>query len=147
MTWLVNEEKLLCIMVLKDSLGPVLSERVKEGTAFWRAFIVQDRKTGEIKAKFRFKYDKDDSSWTYITSRKPIVTQEGALEYLRSGLHKMLIMTTKALYPDVDMTDAVMSYFPPDDNGDGTNTVNWLIEKDLIHNPRPLENNDDYGPH
>ena len=54
MSWDTHKEKLLCHMVLDDGFAKGLSPIA--GSAFWRAFIVQDRKTGVISCKMRWKY-------------------------------------------------------------------------------------------
>jgi hypothetical protein len=42
--WMSNEEKLLALIVLDDAVAARLTDR--GGEAFFRAFIVQNRKTG-----------------------------------------------------------------------------------------------------
>jgi hypothetical protein len=133
MSWLTDEEKLLCHMVLDDSLGPQVSD-IAEG-AFFRAFIVQNRKTGLISAKMRWSYKKPKGkSWVELkptdqNQNDPYMT----VEYLRCGIENVLktALTAFGINPQ-KVANAVHCYYPPDDGGDASKTIIWLEERDLI---------------
>jgi hypothetical protein len=129
----LDTQKLLCLMVLDDELAALLSDQA--GEAFWRAFIVEDRVTGEIHARQRFRYV-DHDSWSHLNlnAERQKKSREERVDYLRGGLEFVLrgafAMLTKGAPAPKDM---VVNFFPPDDQGDGNNTLKWLIEKDLIY--------------
>jgi hypothetical protein len=139
----LDTQKLLCLMLLDDELATVLSE--KAGEAFWRAFIVEDRATGKIQARQRFRYV-DHDSWAHINLNPEQQKKSRAerLAFLQEGLERVqreaFTLLTKGLKPPENM---VRSFFPPDDEGDGTNTIKWLMEQDLIHEPRVVSVDED----
>jgi len=55
----LTTQKLLCLILLDDRIGSVLSNEA--GETFFRAFIVEDRLTGEIVMNMRFSYTDGDS--------------------------------------------------------------------------------------
>ena len=127
--WNSNEEKLLCHMVLDDSYAskvcPVASK------AFWRAFIVQNRATGQISAKMRWNYTTKGRSWVVI---KPGPETKVPLNHLRRNLENV-ICTALERIGHIDQSEAaqaIKSFYPPDDGGDGMKTIQWLIDQDLI---------------
>jgi hypothetical protein len=127
MYWDSNKEKLLCMMLVDDKYSGLLSPNA--GDAFFRAFIVEDRKTKDVIIKFRFKYKNGKRNW-YEATHKTLKGKE-AMEYFRSGMELTLIEGTEAFglpVPD----DFVQCFYPPDDEGDAMKTIEWLVEKDLI---------------
>jgi hypothetical protein len=131
--WDINNQKLLVLMVLDDEVGKAVT-RDTAGEAFFRAFIVEDRTTQEISCNFRFRYAKGDS-WYSIgprphASRAERVAdlEEGMRFVLRTALGSLIEAVADSEVPD----NIIASYFPPDDEGDGMNTVAWLMEKDLM---------------
>jgi hypothetical protein len=58
-------QMLRCLIVMNDEIGAAMSGNV--GNAFFRAFVVEDRKTGEILMNQRFRY-KDGDSWSRNTA-------------------------------------------------------------------------------
>lgn len=127
MSWDIEKEKLLCHMVLDDRLAPLLS--VKAGDAFWRAFIVKNRETGHIKAKLRWNYKDKGRSWTEIDLKEQ---NDEVFKKLHSGLEKCMVESTSRFLSPELAKEAIKSYYPPDDGGDGMKTVLWLQEQDLL---------------
>lgn len=130
--WNSNKERLLCMMVLDDDLAPALSPLA--GPAFWRAFIVQNRKTGEVLVKFRFKYKNGERSW-YAVTAKDKQNAEAEATRLRCGLEDVLRLALRAVPLDIDperVDHAVQCFYPPDDEGDPGKTIIWLEQRDLI---------------
>ena len=125
-SWDVDNEKLLCHILLDDSYAPMLSTRA--GPAFFRAFIVENRATGQLSMKFRFKYQDGKRNWFRIT---PTDGGKTGIEELRKGVRSGL--KTSAIFMGIPLPeDAVKFFDPPDDGGDGMKTVAWLVERDLI---------------
>jgi hypothetical protein len=127
MSWNANEEKLLCHIVLDDSLAPLLSSDA--GPAFFRAFIVEDRKSGEVRLKFRFRYKSTPRSWFRIAAQNLRGTE--AVEDFRAGIEFMLTEAARKLgrpFPE----GAIKCYYPPDDMGDVGRTIIWLEMQDLV---------------
>ena len=128
----LGTQKLLCLMVLNDELAAAIVD--KAGEAFWRAFIVEDRATGDIHARQRFRYVGHDS-WSHLklTAEQQKRSRAERVALLQEGLERVqrgaFTMLTKGMKPPKDM---VLSFFPPDDEGDGTNTAKWLLDQDLI---------------
>lgn len=131
--WNSNEERLLCHMLLRDELAARL-KLTSEGTTFWRAFIVQNRKSGEVYAKMRFRHKKDKASWSRIHPIDQSNAQK-TVQYLQSNLEEVLTTALELMHPEIgsaEVRSAVVSFFPPPDDGDGSKTIDWLIAQDLI---------------
>src|SRR6266849_3830927 len=139
MSWNMNEEKLLCHMLLDDGFAKEVSPIA--GSAFWRAFIVQNRKAGVISCKMRWKYfrnGKDERSWVLL---EPSIQgdPEELVEHLRCGIEDVLTMSLRAFGVDEErIQSAVHCFYPPDDGGDPAKTIIWLEQQDLIE-IRPAE--------
>jgi hypothetical protein len=130
--WNIDTEKLLCHMVLLDEYAKQLSDDA--GEAFWRAFIVQNRETGEIIAKFRWNYKSRGRCWYQM---KPGPDVKDQLQHLRRALENTTCEALEHFGVDpVAAAQAIQSFYPPDDEGHGIRTVNWLLEQDLIHGSR-----------
>lgn len=133
MCWHVNTEKLLSHVVLNDLYATTLSSNA--GPAFFRAFIVEERATGRIKMKYRFKYKDGNRNWFALTHQK---IGEDAIKDFEAGLKEMLIQACATLL-GVPLPESAVKFFrPPDDEGDGQRTIVWLIEQDLIEPPEIL---------
>lgn len=125
--WKANDEKLRCLIVLDEDVAELLSHRA--GQAFFRAFIVEDRGTGEVRLKFRFRYkDPEQRSWFGATTDK---RGDEAVEHFRSGIDTVLRRATSMLTVPLD-ANGVTAFFPPDDGGDFCSTLIWLEMRDLI---------------
>jgi hypothetical protein len=128
MPWETDKEKLLCFMVLNDDVSKRLSS--KAGTAYWRAFVVQDRMTGEISTKFRFKYQNGDRSWFRIGSRVKGSSEEIVKDFV-DGISQTLLLGA-SLFEGIDISSYIECFYPPDDGGDPNKTIEWLEKEDLI---------------
>jgi hypothetical protein len=126
MSWDVQNEKLLSYVVLNDRYSRMLSSRA--GDAFFRAFIVQNRATGQILMKLRFKYRDGERSWFEVT---PTGRGEAAVEELRKGVRQVL--ETSAAIQGTPLPAGAIEFFdPPDDGGIPERTLDWLLAHDLI---------------
>lgn len=126
--WEAEREKLRCMLVIDDSIGERLSNRA--GRAFFRAFIVEDRATGAVQMKFRWKYrDPDETSWGRVTTDK---RGAKAVDFLQSGMAKTLTTALSMIAGTGAPAAVVHAFYPPDDGGDPGSTIIWLDMKDLI---------------
>lgn len=135
--WDIDTEKLLCHMVLDDTFAPLVSSQA--APAFWRAFIVQNRTTGQIKAKIRWNYKVRGRSWTHMT---PGPTIKDPMNHCRRALENVLCQAMERMGIDMaTAAKAIESFYPPDDEGDPMKTIAWLQERDLVTEPRfePLD--------
>jgi hypothetical protein len=125
--WNANDEKLLCMIVLRDSLAEKMN-LTQPGNTYWRAFIVEQRQDKTIYAKFRYNQG-GERNWYIITPKD----QDNPAEYLRAKLTQVMRLGLQDFGASKeDIATAFEFFYPPDDGGDGTNTIRWLIEKDLI---------------
>jgi hypothetical protein len=125
--WNANAEKLRCLIVLDDDVAAKLSDRA--GDAFCRAFIVEDRVTGAVKLKFRFRYSNpDERNWFSATTDK---RGPEAVEHFESGMRFVLDEAARRLGFGLPK-DSVKSFYPPDDGGDVGSVLIWLEMHDLI---------------
>lgn len=130
MSFNLNEEKMLCLMVLDDSLAKRLSE--KAGHAYWRAFILENRTTHRVYAQYRFRYEDDERSWFQIQPREQ-ESLEVAIARLRCGLEDVIRTGLAVFGVEASMIEnAIHCYYPPDDQGDPLKTIVWLEEQDLV---------------
>lgn len=119
-------EKLLCMIVLADDYAHMITDNA--GDAFFRAFLVKHRETGEVTMRYRFRY-KNRDSWYHTTDSK---LSEDPVELFTKAIHSVITTAVKK-FADIDLPEnALIDFMPPDDNGDGNNSVKWLIEKDLM---------------
>lgn len=131
MSWNANEEKLLCLMVLNDDLADKLS--CIAGPAFFRAFIVQNRKTGKIIAKMRWNYITKGKSWTYLEPKEQ-GQPEQLSEHLRCSIQDILTTAASVIgnLSQKETEDAIHCFYPPDDGGDPGKVIIWLEQQDLV---------------
>jgi hypothetical protein len=126
----MNTQKLHCLIVLSDDLAKALS--YKAGNAFWRGFVVEDRRTGEVEARFRFRYVDGDSwcklglnpDWRNWSLQKKVEHFVNSMEFVLRTAAEMMAGTT----PPGEM---VTRFYPPNPD-DGRATVEWLIAQDLV---------------
>jgi hypothetical protein len=123
--WNSNKEKLLCFMLLDDS---VVQDIIVPGAkpAYWRAFIVQNRETGIISCKYRFK-QQDSTNWYQIIPAEQNVNTAQDLREKMETVFRLACCVFGA-YPD----KVIQCFFPPDDGGDGAKTIIWLEMQDLV---------------
>jgi hypothetical protein len=136
--WIANKQKLICLMALNDEVAQAMSS--KAGEAFFRAFIVEERDSGNISCKFRYRYT-DGGSW-YTIELKDEEQKKSRAERVAKFQETMEEMILKALehFGGVKPPRAVFtSHFPPDDGGDWQKTIDWLVKEDLIHQPRAYD--------
>jgi hypothetical protein len=132
----LNKEKVLCMLVLNDDLGAALSDRASD--AFWRGFITQNRATGEINGKMRFKYiDPPETSWMACdlsaeNQRKSVAERVACLQ---EGIECIILGSIQERHAEnlAPPKGAFTTHWPPDDGGDLMATVRWLEEMDLIN--------------
>lgn len=134
--WNANAEKLLAMIALDDNIADELSPIA--GEAFFRAFIVQDRKTAKVEARWRFRYNNGKDSWFSIGEPKEPMSPREIVADLTMKLTKMLIMAARMMGTPV-APDRVRVFEPPDDEGHPQRTIQWLRDMDLIHAPRRAE--------
>ncbi len=126
MSWNANEEKLLSLIVLDDGFARQLSDRA--GPAFFRAFIVENRATGAISMKHRFKDIDGDRQWYSVTPKEQ---GPGTVDELRQGMRTVLEEAAHMIQVPLP-PGAIQCFDPPDDRGDWERTIEWLIERDLV---------------
>jgi hypothetical protein len=122
--WQCEEEKLLVLIELNDDVALILSRHA--GVAFFRAFIVQNRATDQIRMRFRFRYV-DRDAWYIIVPED----QQDAVRKLRENIADVLLMAGDMIEKPVLPLD-IRAHEPPDDGGDFQNTIDWLVDRDLM---------------
>jgi hypothetical protein len=124
------KQKLHCLIALNDDLGSALSGHA--GTAYFRAFVVEDRKTGEIFVNQRFRYKTGDS-WSQLRASKDKqhLSVKEKVEYLAGGIEKVMRMGLEMVAKRESPKDAVVRFYPPEPD-DSEKTLDWLIAQDLV---------------
>lgn len=128
MSWEMDKEKLRCFITLDDNVALMLTKG-RGGEAYFRAFILENRSTGQIMMKFRHSYKDGTKNW-YEGKAKDKVGEE-AVTFLREAIETMLTIACIAVGVELKPGN-VQAYFPPDDGGDFNKTVIWLEMQDLI---------------
>ena len=127
----LNTQKLLCFIVLNDAFAEALGF---PHVAFFRAFIVQDRDTGEILMKQRFRHT-DGKSWQRIRLDPERQKQSRAerVAFLQETIEGVLRAMVSILSPDgAAPKDTVRCHYPPNPDGEPQETLDWLIAEDLV---------------
>jgi hypothetical protein len=127
----MNTQKLHCLLVLQDSIAEALS--VNAGNAFLRGFITEDRATGEVMAKYRFRY-KDHDSWFHIRlePEKQRLPVRERVEYLASGMETVFRMGVEMMAGgEPAPKDIIVCCYPPEPD-DAEKTFDWLVAQDLV---------------
>jgi hypothetical protein len=125
----MQTQKLHCLMLLDDELGLVMSSKASD--SFWRAFIVEDRATGEIQARMRFRYN-DGDSWTHICPKDPGSVHD-RVEKLAAVLEAMMrLALSAAVQGSVPVPEAAVKRFYPPEPGDSQKVLEYLIQQDLV---------------
>lgn len=125
--WNANEEKLLSLIAIDDSLALRLSPEASD--AFFRAFVVEDRKTGKVECRYRMKYRNGQRNW-YSFKLKEDVPKDAAVDKFEEAIKKMMSIAAGVF--DVPDTAVVKCFRPPDDAGDPDATLQWLVDRDLV---------------
>jgi hypothetical protein len=136
------KENLRCLVVLSDAIAEAVSDRA--GNAFWRGFIVEDRESGEVWAKSRFRY-KDHDSWMHIhlNPEQRKLPVKGQVQHIANSFEKvlrgglaMLAGTAKgleeALRNDNGVPKGLVTCHYPPEPEDPNATLDWLIAQDLV---------------
>lgn len=127
----LNTQKLHCLIVLHDDLGKVLSG--KAGGAFFRAFVVEDRKTGKMLCNMRFRYT-DGDGWMRLAldANKNHLGMAAKIEYLAGGVEDVMRKGLRVFSAGAEPPrEAVVRFYPPDPD-DAEKTLAWLIDQDLV---------------
>lgn len=126
-----RRHKLLCLIALDDDIASAFSS--KAGTAFFRAFIVQERATGDVYMNQRFRYN-DGDSWCRIglSPERQKLSRAERVAFLQEGIERVLQTGLGMLAEAPPPAGVVHSFFPPDPDGDPQNTLQWLIQQDLV---------------
>jgi len=127
--WEAQKEKLLVMVVLDDDIGKLVTSRA--GEAFFRAFVVENRGTGVMECRLRFRYT-DHDSWFTITPKGDKSRAEQVADF-EEGMHHVVLTAMEMLAGVKPPEKIVKSYYVPDDEGDPQKTVNWLLANDLMH--------------
>jgi hypothetical protein len=133
--WDTSKQKLLCFMLIDDSLGEKIYGPEAKGIAYWRAFIVEDRKTGEVMGMYRFKHPDGTRNWVHIKPKNPAEKRDAVVARLRCGLEDTINIAAKV----AGLPNRVQCFYPPDDGGDAGKTIIWLEQHDLIEISRVLK--------
>jgi hypothetical protein len=122
--WDSAQEKLRCMVVLDD---PKQEWSHRAAPAYFRAFIVENRKTGAVTMRFRYRYvDPAEDSWFKVPTEK---RGTEAVESFRRGMEFVLTCAGEIL---TSSRPKVRVVYPPDDGGDTMSTLNWLLARDMV---------------
>jgi len=136
-----DEERLLCHMVLDDSFAEDLSHEA--GPAFLRVFILENRNSKVVTARYRFLYRRngEDLREAYVITPPQTGDQEQMVNHLQRTLKSVfqMAMFIKGIPPEC-IEDALLSFYPPDDEGDSSKTIAWLLdmERNRIGKEQPV---------
>lgn len=123
----VDAEKLHVLIVTDDSESVVLLGAAV--SAYFRAFIVQDRATGKVALKYRFKKLDGKRTWYVFVNENPDV--EIAVNQFVDIVREMLVDGAKTFAIPMQ----VEVYRVPEDireHADSRKVMEWLLEKDLV---------------
>lgn len=126
----MDTQKLHCLIVLNDQIAEVLSSNA--GKAFWRAFITEDRESGEVTAKFRYRY-KDSDSWArlLLDPEKQLLPVAERVEYLAMHM-KRLLQAAVEIMVNSPAPEGVVAFFYPPEPDDAQKTLEWLVAQGLV---------------
>lgn len=133
--WLCQKQKLIAMIVLDDSVGNMLTDHAN--TPFFRGFVVEERNTGAISVRMRFRYRTGDKWYSLQPDLQPDFLSLSRVEKIAvltesvewSVLTALEMMVGGKVKPPKCI---VKSFFPPDDGGDWKKTIDWLVAEDLI---------------
>jgi hypothetical protein len=126
----LNKEKLRCLVVLDDDVASKLS--CAAGPAYCRGFILENRETHEVFALYRFKYEDGERNWFRLIPKEQ-TSVEAAVEDLRLKIETVLNLAIMVFgVKEKAAKDAILSFYPPDDEGDPAKTIIWLEQQDLV---------------
>ena len=125
------KENLRCLIVLNDQIAEALSNNA--GNAFFRAFVVENRETGEIWCKQRFRY-KDGDSWAHmhLGPDQQGLSPDERVRFFVKGIERVLRTGMSMLARGAEVPEeAVVCFYPPSPD-DSMATIDWLFQQDLI---------------
>jgi hypothetical protein len=127
----LNTQKLHCLIVLDDRLGAALSNNA--GEAFFRAFVVENRETGEVICNQRFRY-KDGDSWMRMQLGPPHqhLDLEGRIAHFADGIGRVMRLGLKISAGGAEPPEESITYFYPPNPEDSQATYEWLVGQDLV---------------
>lgn len=134
----LDTQKLHCLIVMNDTIGKALSH--KAGKAYFRAFVVEDRETGEILTNMRFRYVDGDSWMTMrLSPEKQKLSRERRIEYLTHAVEDTM-RTGAQVFADgaVPPKDMITCHYPPHPE-DAKDTLEWLLAQDLVEITRMFD--------
>jgi len=135
----LSKEKMLCLMMIDDSIAHKLSSTA--GPAFWRGFILEDRETHKVSGQFRFSYEGGEKTWFKVSPPHQTGPKEAAAE-LRCKLEDVLRLACRMMGGEMP-EDGILCFYPPDDEGEPLRTILWLEERDLVEVTVRRNENDD----
>jgi hypothetical protein len=127
----LEKERLRCLIVLNDQVADALSSRA--GNAFFRAFVVEDCKTGEVWCKQRFRYV-DSDSWSHMHHGpdQQKLSIDGRVKFFVDGIEKVLLTGLTMMAGGATVPKGVVTCFYPPNPEDQRATLEWLIQQDLV---------------
>jgi hypothetical protein len=133
--WNMNEQKLHCMVVLNDVVGKKLSN--KAGEAFFRAFVVESRETGEVWCKQRFRYTHGDS-WFVMKagSDTKLLSRDQQVRYFANAVATTMRIGVSAAAGGRAVPEGVVECFYPPDPESSKATLEWLQAQDLLLEPQ-----------
>lgn len=119
-----NTQKLRCMIVMDDVIGEAFT---KPGLTFFRGFVTEERGTGQITARWRFRHS-DGSSWTQIGVNS---------EFEKKSKDEQVVwlvdaMGLSAFAGGTPVPEgAIKAHYPPNPD-DAEGTLEWCIANDLM---------------
>lgn len=138
----LTTHKLLAMATLDDNFAHLLSDDAAE--AFWRGFLLEDRKTGVLSFTFRFSYVEKGRSWTNIEFVTPRASLEDLIEEIKLKMAMALLSGKAAKAAGMGPEAFRWHEVPVADREDSKRTMIWMEMQDLVHEPRfvPAEGGD-----
>jgi hypothetical protein len=127
----LNTQKLHCLIVIDDTLGKALSCNADD--AYFRAFVVEERETGEVFAKMRFRYT-DNTSWMeiHLDPEKQKLSVAERVRYISGTVQRVMRTGMMVFAGGGPVPDAAVVLFNPPNPDDAEGTLEWLIQQDLV---------------
>jgi hypothetical protein len=128
----LETQMLRCMIVMNDLIGAAMSK--KAGRGFFRAFVVEDRNTGEILLNQRFRYRHKDSWWRVrLGEEQQYLSREEKVEHLAGGIERVMRAASAVMSKGKTALprDAIQRFYPPEPE-DAHKTLDWLIAQDLL---------------
>lgn len=133
-----NSQKLHCMIVMNDEIG---ANFTKPGLTFFRGFVTEDRDTGAITARMRFRHG-DGDSWNQfgLTTEYRQRSKVDQVQYFVAAIVATMRIGLSVFAGGAPVPkDAVAAYYPPNPD-DAEGTLEWLIAKDLMEIKTVIKN-------